>query len=117
MKKILRMIIFSGVAIFLTALWNKGFIIKQDPIIYLKAALLIAAVYYLILPISKLILLPLNIISLGLVSVIFYSAVLLFLFNRFNLITVKEWTFPGLKFFSFIIAGMKISRILNIFFY
>lgn len=115
MKKILRMIIFSGVAIFLTALWNKGFIIKQDPIIYLKAALLIAAVYYLILPISKLILLPLNIISLGLVSVIFYSAVLFFLFNRFNLITVKEWTFPGLKFFSFIIAGMKISRILNIF--
>ncbi|HEX7542556.1 MAG TPA: hypothetical protein VF385_00530, partial [Patescibacteria group bacterium] len=80
MKKILRMVIFSGVAIFLTALWNKGFIIKQDPIIYLKAALLIAAVYYLILPISKLILLPLNIISLGLVSVIFYSAVLFFLF-------------------------------------
>ncbi|HEX7543149.1 MAG TPA: hypothetical protein VF385_03645 [Patescibacteria group bacterium] len=115
MKKILRMIIFSGIAIFLTALWNKGFIIKQDPIIYLKAALLIAAVYYMILPISKLILLPLNIISLGLVSVIFYSAVLFFLFNRFNLITVKEWAFPGLKFFSFIIAGMKISRILNIF--
>ncbi|MEK9169947.1 MAG: phage holin family protein, partial [Patescibacteria group bacterium] len=88
MKKILRMIIFSGVAIFLTALWNKGFAIKQDPMIYLKAALLIAAVYYLVLPISKLILLPLNIISLGLVSVIFYSAVLFFLFDRFSLITV-----------------------------
>lgn len=115
MKKIFRMIVFSGVAIFLTALWNKGFMIKQDPMIYLKAALLIAAVYYLVLPMSKLILLPLNIISLGLVSVIFYSAVLFFLFNRFNLITVKEWTFPGIKIFSFIIAEMKISRILNIF--
>ncbi|MEK7495546.1 MAG: phage holin family protein [Patescibacteria group bacterium] len=115
MKKILRMIIFSGVAIFLTALWNKGFAIKQDPMIYLKAALLIAAVYYLVLPISKLILLPLNIISLGLVSVIFYSAVLFFLFDRFSLITVKEWTFPGLKFFSLVVNEMKISRTLNIF--
>jgi uncharacterized membrane protein YvlD (DUF360 family) len=91
------MIIFSGVAIFLTALWNKGFAIKQDPMIYLKAALLIAAVYYLVLPISKLILLPLNIILLlGLVSVIFYSAVF-FLFDRFNLIASKK-DFPGLKF-------------------
>ena len=115
MKKILRMIIFSGVAIFLTALWNKGFAIKQDQMIYLKAALLIAAVYYLVLPISKLILLPLNIISLGLVSVIFYSAVLFFLFDRFSLITVKEWTFPGLKFFSLVVNEMKISRTLNIF--
>ncbi|PIP63819.1 hypothetical protein CO165_04405 [Candidatus Roizmanbacteria bacterium CG_4_9_14_3_um_filter_33_18] len=115
MKKILRMIIFSGVAIFLTALWNKGFVIKQDPMIYLKTALLIAAVYYLVLPISKLILLPLNIISLGLVSVIFYSVVLFFLFDRFNLITVKEWTFSGLKFFSLVVNEMKISRTLNIF--
>ena len=57
MKKLLRMIIFSGVAIFLTALWNKGFIVKDDPMIYLKAALIIAAVYYLIVPASKLILL------------------------------------------------------------
>jgi len=109
------MIIFSGVAIFLTALWNKGFVIKQDPMIYLKTALLIAAVYYLVLPISKLILLPLNIISLGLVSVIFYSVVLFFLFDRFNLITVKEWTFSGLKFFSLVVNEMKISRTLNIF--
>ena len=43
MKKIFRMIIFSLVAIFLTSLWNKGFIIKEDPMIYLKAALIIAA--------------------------------------------------------------------------
>lgn len=115
MKKILRMIIFSGLAIFLTSLWNKGFVIKLDPMVFLKASLLIAAVYYLVLPISKLILLPLNIISLGLVSIIFYSAVLFFLFNRFNLIFIKEWSFSGLKIFHFTIAGMEISRTLNIF--
>ncbi len=115
MKKIFRMIVFSGIAIFLTSLWNKGFIVKLDPIIILKASLLIAAVYYLVLPISKLILLPLNIISLGLVSVVFYSAVLFFLFNRFDLIIVKDWTFSGLKIYNLTIGGMNISRTLNIF--
>lgn len=109
------MVVFSGIAIFLTSLWNKGFTVKLDPIIILKASLLIAAVYYLVLPISKLVLLPLNIISLGLVSVVFYSAVLFFLFNRFDLIIVKGWTFSGLKIYNLTIGGMDISRIFNIF--
>lgn len=115
MKKILRMIIFSGLAIILTSLWNKGFSIKLEPMILFKASLLIAAVYYLVLPVSKMILLPLNIISLGLVSVVFYSMILFFLFNRFNLIYVEDWTFSGLKIFNYAIPALKISRTVNIF--
>lgn len=115
MKRLLRMIIFSVVAIFLTALWNKGFVIKADPIIYLKAALIIAAVYYLIVPISKMILLPLNILTLGFVSVIFYAAIFYFLLNRFQLISIKEWVFPGIKLFGITLTEMKISGLSNIF--
>ena len=115
MKKIFRMIIFSGVAIFLTSLWNSGFIIASDPMIYLKAALIIAAVYYLIIPISKIILLPLNILTLGFVSVIFYAAVFYFLLNRFNLISIEEWIFPGMRLFGITISEMKISGLSNIF--
>ena len=115
MKKIFRMIIFSVTAIFFTALWNKGFIIKSDPMIYLKAALIIAAVYYLIVPFSKLILLPLNILTLGFVSVIFYAAIFYFLLNRFHLILIKELIFPGMKLFSIVLTEMKISGLSNIF--
>jgi len=115
MKKIFRMIIFSVVAIFLTALWNKGFVIKEDPMIYLKAALIIAAVYYLIVPVSKLILLPLNILTLGFVSVIFYAAIFYFLLNRFQLISIEEWVFPGMKLFGITLTEMKISGLSNIF--
>ena len=109
------MIIFSVEAIFLTALWNKGFIIKEDPIIYLKAALIIAAVYYLIVPVSKLILLPLNILTLGFVSVIFYAAIFYFLLNRFQLISIKEWVFPGIKLFGIALSKIEISGLSNIF--
>ncbi len=115
MKKILRMIIFSALAIFLTSLWNKGFIIKSDPMIYLKATLIIAAVYYLIVPISKLILLPLNILTLGSVSVIFYAAIFYFLINRFQLINIKEWIFPGMKLFGMTLSKINISGLSNIF--
>ena len=115
MKKIFRMIIFSVVAIFLTSLWNKGFVIKSDPMIYLKAALIIAAVYYLIVPVSKLILLPLNILTLGFVSVIFYAAIFYFLLNRFQLISIKEWIFPGIKLFGIALSKIEISGLSNIF--
>ena len=115
MKKLFRMLIFSTVAIFVTALWNKGFIIKADPMTYLKAALIISAVYYLIVPISKLILLPLNILSLGLVSVIFYAAIFYFLLSRFNLISIEEWVFSGGKLLGITIGKMEISSLSNIF--
>lgn len=115
MKKIFRMIIFSGVAIFVTALWNKGFIIKADPLTYIKAALVITAVYYLIIPASKLVLLPLNIITFGLISMIFYAFIFYFLLNNFNLINIKEWTFLGIKLLGITIGEVKVSGLANIF--
>src|SRR3989339_75981 len=110
MRKIFRMIIFSVVAIFLTALWNKGFVIKADPMIYLKAALIIAAVYYLIVPVSKLILLPLNILTFGLVSIVFYAAIFYLLLNRFGVIMIEEWVFSGAKILGITLGKIKISR-------
>ena len=115
MKKIFRMIIFSGIAIFLTAYWNKGFIIKLDPMIFLKASLMIALVYYLIIPVSKLILLPLNIITLGLFSTIFYALVIYFLLTNMSLISIKDWVFPGVKLFGITLGKINISSFYNIF--
>jgi len=117
MKKIFRMIIFSGIAIFVTALWNKGFVIKMDPLIYLKASLIIALVYYLITPISKIILLPLNIFTFGFVSVIFYAVIFYFLLNHFDLVVIKEWVFLGNNISSLVnifISSFSISAIINL---
>jgi len=117
MKKIFRMIIFSGIAIFVTALWNKGFVIKMDPLIYLKASLIIALVYYLITPISKIILLPLNIFTFGFVSVVFYAVIFYFLLNHFDLVVIKEWVFLGNNISSLVnifISSFSISAIINL---
>ncbi|PIP14876.1 hypothetical protein COY88_01405 [Candidatus Roizmanbacteria bacterium CG_4_10_14_0_8_um_filter_35_28] len=108
MKKLFRMIIFSAIALFLTSLWNKGFIIKPDFSIYLKATLLIAFIYYLIVPLSKVILLPLNLLTLGFVSVVFYCFLFYFLANYFSLIIIKGWTFSG-------VGSIKLNSMTNIF--
>ncbi|MBI5127510.1 phage holin family protein [Candidatus Roizmanbacteria bacterium] len=115
MKKIFRKIVFSGIAIYVTSLWNKGFIIQNDWMFYLKASLVIASIYYLIVPVSKLVLLPLNIITLGLVSVVFYALVLYFFMDKFSLIQIKPWDFDGLKLFGMIITPLKINQLTNIF--
>jgi len=105
MKKIIRKIIFSATAIYLTSYWNQGFIVKSDWVVYLKAAIIIAIVYYLIVPVSKLIFLPLNFITMGLISVIFYSLALYFLLSGFSLVQIRPWEF----------LDYDISRISNIF--
>ncbi len=115
MKKIFRMITFSFLAIFLTSLWNKGFVIENDFFIYLKASLIIALVYYLIVPLIKITFLPLNIITLGLFSVIFYSLALYFLLDNYSLVSMKPWNFPGIDFGGIVINPLQINQMTNIF--
>ena len=115
MKKISRMIIFSLGAIYLTAFWNKGFIIKEDLLVYIKASLLVALIYYLIRPAAKLILLPLNILTLGLVSVVFYCGLFFFLTQYFSLIQIKDWTFPGIDLIGLTVNKIMLSQTVNIF--
>ncbi|OQY66238.1 hypothetical protein B6D29_03040 [Microgenomates bacterium UTCPR1] len=117
MKSLFRKILFSSIAIFLTGAWNKGFAIEYSWLAYLKASIIIAFIYYLIIPVSKLILLPFNIITMGLVSVIFYSLALYFLLSGLSLIQVKEWVFNGYeitRLMNIFLVAFSISTIINL---
>lgn len=127
MKKIIRMLVFSGIALYLTSLWNKGFLIHLDLITYVKAAALIGLVFYLITPLFKMLLLPLNFITFGLASVIAYVALFYFIITKFSIVGVKEWTFPGLQFYwlkipqtqlnywmNLVVSSFSVSTIINL---
>ncbi len=113
MKKIVRMIIFSGASLYLTSLWNKGFILNLDLKSFLQACIIIAIVYYLIVPFSKLILLPLNILTMGLVSVALYFLIFYFIVTRLSIINISSWTFAGLNLGRFAIQKTNISFLAN----
>ncbi len=115
MKKLIRMLVFSGVSVFLTALWNKGFLIPSNHTQLAEAIVLIAFAYYLVLPIAKTILLPLNILTLGLVSIVLYALLLYLTTTYVPLIHVKDWIFPGLAFNALKIQKMTISYLENLF--
>ncbi len=100
MKKIFRMIIFSCIALYLVSIINKGFLISTDLNTFFQTALLIAFAYYLVVPISKLILLPINIISFGLVSFGVFVLFIYILSSHFGLISIKDWVFQGGNFFG-----------------
>lgn len=101
-------------AIYVTSLWNHGFTFNMEPLNFFKTGLIIATIFYLILPLSKIILIPLNIISLGLASTLFYFALLHFL-STYSVVNIKPWDFYGLTFWGVTIPKMHISYIFNLF--
>ncbi|MBI4225490.1 phage holin family protein [Candidatus Roizmanbacteria bacterium] len=114
MKKISRMLIFSAVALYLTSLWNKGFRINFNPTIFIQIVLLITVFYYFVMPIARLILLPINWLTLGFLSSILYFLLFYFFITRFSLVQIKPWDFPGLTFYSITIKSFHVGYLLNI---
>ncbi len=114
MKKPIRMLVFSLVALIVTSLWDKGFIIQLLPVPLIETAVLIAILNYIVKPITKVILLPLNILTLGLVSVIVYCFLFYLVGERTHLLLITSWTFPGFHFQSLTIQQLVINRVQNI---
>lgn len=114
MKKLFRMVVFSALAIYLTSLWNKGFILPNTLAMFIKATIAITVIYYLVLPISKLVLLPLNIITLGMMSFLVYLFALHLLNSGFNFITIKDWVFNGASFLGLTVPKTSVNYFFNL---
>jgi len=115
MKKILRMFIFSAVSLYLTSLWNKGFTLTMDPNEFFKAIILIAVAYYLVVPISKVIFLPLNLLTFGLVSFGIFALFLYVLNFHLGYIHVGDWVFQGGTYLGIHLNNVIISENGNLF--
>ena len=116
MKKIFRMIVFSGVALYLTSLWNKGFILNLDWKNLLISTLAIAVLYYLINPVAKMILLPINVLSFGLISMIVYFLLFHFVITHYALIAIKSWTlnsYPISYYLNVALSAFSVSTIIS----
>lgn len=108
------MVLFSAVAIYLTSLWNKGFVVPLAWQLYVQTTILIALAYYLVLPISKIILLPLNIFTMGLMSTLLNILLFHLLDQALNLIQIKPWILTSLTFFGITIGQLEFSYLGNL---
>lgn len=114
MKQIFRMVIFSAVAVYITSLWNKGFIVDYNWYIFAKATIIVSLIYYFIAPLIRVILLPLNILTLGLVSFLAYLLVFYILIEYFSVIKITSWIFPGFSWNGISINKMEIGYFTNL---
>ncbi len=110
------MFIFSSVALYLTSLWNGGFHVNFSPAVFIRTILLVAVFYYLIMPITRLILLPINFLTLGLISTVIYFLLFYFFFTRFALIQIKPWDFHGLPPGTglYLVKSLHINYVMNV---
>ena len=116
MKKIFRMIIFSAIALYVTSLWNKGFVLNMDWKNLLISTLVVAALYYLINPLAKIVLLPLNFLTFGLISLVVYFLLFYLLITHYSFITIKSWTFNSYQISYYIniaLSAFSVSTIIN----
>lgn len=117
MKKIVRMFVFSGIAVFATSLFDRGFVVHYELQTFLKTIFLITVFHYLIAPFIRLILLPLNIITLGLVSVAAYFVLFYFFISWFPLIEIKPWIFNGTQISylgNIAVSAISLTTIINL---
>lgn len=114
MKKIMRMVLFSLTAVYLTSLWNKGFIIDPSWEPYLQTTALIALAYYLVIPISKIVLLPLNFFTMGLLSTLLNILLFHLLDQALTIIQIKPWVLTNLSFFGITVGQLQFSYVGNL---
>jgi putative membrane protein len=109
MKSIVRSISTNVIALYLTSLILLGFVIQKDVFTLLIAATVLTLLNKLIRPIIKLLLLPINLITLGLFSWAVAVITIFILTVIVDGVSISAFTFPGISFQGFIVPSMEIN--------
>lgn len=114
MKKFLRSIFIDSITLAFTAAIFPGLSYSSDVMVLLVAALLFTIINIYIKPIIKLLLLPINLLTLGMfrwLSGVFCLLLLTFIIPS---ISIRAWEFNGLNFEGFVIPQIYFSPVLSL---
>ncbi|MFA6005155.1 MAG: phage holin family protein [Patescibacteria group bacterium] len=107
MKRFIRSVVFYAVAIYLVGLVIPGFKVVTDVRGLILSGLTLSILFTFVKPILHFLLLPINVLTLGLFS--FLSSILtfyLFLYLFPSFVKIEPWVFQGI-----VLAGLKIGTI------
>src|SRR3989344_6653833 len=97
MKTILRVYAIHLLAILgLTYIFNGSFIILGNFINYLLAALILTCLNLLLKPILKILFFPVNLLTLGIFSLVINVLVFYIFIKLTSFVMIKSWMFTGL---------------------
>lgn len=111
MKTLFRLFLGSFLGLWLTQKLVAGFKIPESWQTFLLASAALTFIYIFIKPILRLFFLPINLLSLGLLSWLINVAVLYLLTLFIPAISVSAWEFPGISYQGFVIPAYNLSQI------
>lgn len=113
MKVFLRHVLINLLVLYLTDLMYPGFSILHDLKTLLSAAVIWLLLNKIVKPIIKLLLLPINLITLNLFSWVISLLTLFLLQVLVGGIRIESYSFPGASFEGFVIPAMFLGTFLS----
>lgn len=109
MKKLLRSYLFNLFALYATTYLIKGFTYTGGTQTILMAALIFTIITVFLKPVLELLTMPLNFLSLGLMSFVINIAMLYLLTLLLPQIHLSNWHFDGFSSFGFVIPAFNFT--------
>ena len=112
MKYLLRVFLFNCFSLWFVSQILPALTISGGWQVLMLAGLVLSLLMLLITPILKILFIPINLITFGLLSW-FINVIVLFLLTIFvSGVTIHEWTYPGASWAGFVIPSISISSFL-----
>lgn len=114
MKHVLRVFLFNVFALWLTSQLTPGFVMPAGWQMMLFAGLILSLLMLIVKPILKILFIPINILTFGLLSW-FINVIIIYLLTVFvPEIRVIPWVFNGIAFAGFIIPSFHVSYLVSL---
>jgi putative membrane protein len=114
MKHVVRVFLFNVFALWLTSQLIPGFVIPPGWQITLFSGLVLSILMLVVGPILKILFIPINILTFGLLSWFINVIILYLLTVVVPEIRLQAWMYQGISFAGFLIPKIQISYMANI---
>lgn len=113
MRELLKRVATNALSLFLVSLLFSGLSISDGFINFLIAGSLLAIFSIILDPIVRIVTLPFNLLTLGLLSFLTTLVALFVLTIFYSNVSVHAFTFQGISFFGLSIGKIQFSRLLS----
>ncbi|HLD11517.1 MAG TPA: phage holin family protein [Patescibacteria group bacterium] len=113
MKTLVRSVLINMAAIWIATQLVEGMQLHGGLTSLLLAALLFGLMNLLLKPVISLLLLPINLLTLGIFSWVINVIMLYLLTKIFPALTLSSWFYPGYTYQGFVIPAFEVSILLT----
>ena len=114
MKYLLRLFLFNVFALWITSELITAVVIHGEWYLILLGGLVLSLLMLIVKPILKILFIPINLITFGLISWMINVIVMYLLTFLLPEIEIQPWTFPGITWSGFVVPSVHFSYVMTL---